>query len=84
MNPVLGRLPRAPRSRPFNPAAKAPRVEKGITSSGKPTGAPRAAGLEESRRTRRGHEGRQRGTPPATTKAHRQMPSNNGHRVPQI
>ena len=31
----------------------------------------------------RGQEARQRGTPPATTKAHGQVPSNNGRRVPQ-
>ena len=31
----------------------------------------------------RGHEARQRGTLPATTKAHGQVPSNNGHCVPQ-
>ena len=28
-----------------------------------------------------GHEARQRGTPPATTKAHGQVPSSNGRRV---
>ena len=31
----------------------------------------------------RGHEPRLRGTPPATNKAHGQVPSNNGHHVPQ-
>ena len=31
----------------------------------------------------RGHEARQRGTPPATTKAHGQVPSSDGRRVPQ-
>ena len=31
----------------------------------------------------RGHKARQRGTPPATTKAHGQLPSSNGRRVPQ-
>ena len=31
----------------------------------------------------RGHEARQRGTPPATTKARGQVPSHNGHRVPR-
>ena len=31
----------------------------------------------------RGHEARQRGTPPATTTAHGQVPCNNGRRVPQ-
>ena len=31
----------------------------------------------------RGHEARQRGTPPATTTARGQVPSQNGHRVPR-
>ena len=31
----------------------------------------------------RGHQARQRGTPPATTTARGQVPSHNGHRVPQ-
>ena len=31
----------------------------------------------------RGHEARQRGTPPATTTARGQVPSHNGHRVPR-
>ena len=31
----------------------------------------------------RGHKARQRGRPPATTTAHAQVPSNNGHQVPQ-
>ena len=56
---------------------------KGTTALGKPTGAPRATGPDEARRTSAGHKTRQRGTPPATTKAHGQMPSNNGHGVPQ-
>ena len=51
--------------------------------SGKPTGAPRATGLDKARRTTRGHEARQRGTPPASTKAHGQVPSHNGCQVPQ-
>ena len=42
-----------------------------------------ATGPDEARRTTRGHGARQRGTPPATTKAHGQMPSSNGRRVPQ-
>ena len=42
MSPVLGRPPRAPRSRPVNPGARAPGVGKGTTASIKPTGAPRA------------------------------------------
>ena len=75
--------PRAPRSRPVNQGAKALGVGKRTTASGKPTGAPRATGPDETRRTTRGHEARQRGTPPATTKAHGHVPSNNGYRVPQ-
>ena len=83
MSPVLGRPPRAPRSHPVKPGAQAPGVGKGTMASGKPTGAPRATGPDEAWRTTRGHEARQRGTPPATTKAHRQVPSSNGRRVPQ-
>ena len=83
MSPVLGWPPRAPRSRPVKPGAQATGVGKGTTASGKPTGAPRATGPDEARRTTRGHEARQRGTPPATTKAHGQVPSHNGSRVPQ-
>ena len=83
MSPVLSRPPRAPRSRPVKPGAKAPGVGKGTTASGKPIGAPRAIGLDEARRTTRGHEARQRGTPPATTEAQGQVPSHNGPRVPQ-
>ena len=55
---------------------------KGTLASGKPTGAPRATEPDEARRTTRGHEARQRGTPPATTTAHGQEPGNNGRRVP--
>ena len=83
MSPVHGRPPRALRSHPVKPGAKAPGVGKGTTASEKPTGARRATGLDEARRTTRGHKARQRGTPPATTKAHGQVPSNNGRRVPQ-
>ena len=83
MSPVLGRPLRAPRSQPVKPEAQAPGLGKGTTASGKPTEAPRATGPDEARRTPRGHQARQRGTPPATTKAQGQMPSNNGHRVPQ-
>ena len=83
MSPVHGRPPRAPRSHPVKPGAQAPGVRKGTTASVRPTAAPRATGPDESRRTTRGHEARQRGTPPATTRAHRQVPSNNGRRVPQ-
>ena len=83
MSPVLGRPPRAPRSHPVKPGAQAPRVGKGTTASGKPTGAPRATRPDEARRTTRGHEARQRGTPPATTKANGQVPSSDGRRVTQ-
>ena len=83
MSPVLGRPPRAPRSRPVNPGAKAPGTGKVTTASGKPTGARRATGPDEERRTARGHEACKRGTPPATTKAHGQVPSDNGRRLPQ-
>ena len=81
MSPVLGLPPRAPRSRPVNLALG---MGKGTTASGKPTGAPRANEPDEGRRTTRGHEARQRGTPPATTTAHGQVPGNNGRRVPRI
>ena len=83
MSPVLGRPPRAPRSHPVKPGAQAPGVGKGTTASGKPTGAPKATGPDEGRRTTRGHEARHRGTPPATTKAHGQLPSSDGRRLPQ-
>ena len=83
MSPVLGRPPRAPRSRPVKPGAQAPGVGKGTTASGKPTRALRATGPDEARRTTLGHEACQRGTPPATTKAHGQVPSHTGCRVPQ-
>ena len=45
--------------------------------------APRATGPDEARRTTSSHEARQRGTPPATTKAHGQVPSSDGRRVPE-
>ena len=83
MSPVLGRPPRAARSYPVKPGAQACGLGKGRTASGKPTRAPRATGPHEARRTTRGHEAPQRGTPPATTKAYRQVPSRNGRRVPQ-
>ena len=79
---VLGRPPPAPRSRPVKPGAQAPGLEKGTTVLGKPTGARRATGPDEARRTTRGHKARQTGTPPATTRAHKQVPSNNGRRSP--
>ena len=83
MSLVLGQPPHAPGSGPVKPGATAPGVEKGTTASGKPTGAPRATGPDEARRTKRGREARQRGTPPATTTAHKQVPSNNGRQVLQ-
>ena len=57
MSPVLGRPPRAPRSRPINPGAPALGVGGGITVTGKPTGAPRATGPDEARRTNTGPRG---------------------------
>ena len=83
MSPVLGRPPRAPRNHPVKPGAQAPGVGKGTTASGKPTGAPRATGPDKAWRTTRGHEARQRGTPPATTRALGQVPSSDGRRVLQ-
>ena len=82
-SPVLGRPPRAPRSRPLKLGAQAPGLGKGTTATGKPIGAPRATGRDEARRTTRGHEARRRGTPPATTKAHGQVPRSDGCWVPQ-
>ena len=79
MRPVLGRPPRAPRSHPVKLGAQAPGVKKVTTASGAPT----ATGPDEAPRTTRGHKARQRGTPPATTKAHGQVPGNNGRRVPR-
>ena len=70
---------------PAQPPSKAgnasPRDGKNTTASGKLTGAPRDTGPDAARRTTPGHQARQRGTPPATTKAHGQVPSNNSHRV---
>ena len=74
MSLVLDRPRRAPRSRPVNPGAKATRLGKGTTALGKRTGAARATGLDKGRRTTLGNEARQRGTPQATIKAHRQVP----------
>ena len=71
------------RSHPIKPGAQVLGVRKGTTASGKPTGASRATGPGEARRTTRGHESRQRGTPLAGTKAHGQVPSNDSRRVPQ-
>ena len=90
MSPVLGRPPRAPRSRPVNPGAKAPGMGKGTTASGKPTSAPRATGPDEAGRprgaTRHAREARRRPQPrhtyrcQATTAAGCRRP---GQRAPQ-
>ena len=83
MSRFLSQSPRAARSHSVKPEAQTPGVGKGTTASGRPTEASRATGPEEARGTARGHEARQRGTPPATTKADGQVPSSNGRRVPQ-
>ena len=83
MSLVLGPPPRAPRSRPLKPGAKAPGVGKGTLASEKPTGAPTATRPDEARRTTRGQDARQRGTQPTTTTAQDQVPRTNGCRVPQ-
>ena len=67
-SPVLGRPPRAPRSRPANPGAQAPGVRKGNMASGQPTGAPTATGLDEARRT----SAEPRGTPERHAAGHNQ------------
>ena len=82
-SPVLGRPPRAPGSHSVRSEATAPGVGEGTTAMGKPTGASRATGPDEARRTNAGPEARQRGTPPATTTARGQVPMHNGHRVPR-
>ena len=82
-SPVLRRPPRAVPSRQVNPGVQAPGMGKDTRASIKPTGAARAIARDEVQRTNGGPRGHQTGTPPATTKAHRQVPSNNGHRVPQ-
>ena len=51
MSPVLGRPPRAPRSRPVNPGATAPETGKCTTAMGQLTGGPRATRLDEAGRT---------------------------------
>ena len=66
MSPVLGRPPRAPRSRPVKPGATGPGLGEGTTAMGKPTGAPRATGPDEERRTNAGP----RGTPERHTAGH--------------
>ena len=75
--------PRAPRSHPVKPGATAPAVGEGTTAKGKPTGAPRATGPDEERRTNVGP----RGTPERHAAGHnhgtRTGSSHNGHRVPR-
>ena len=66
MSPVLGRPPRASRSRPVTPEATALGVEEGTTATGKTTGAPRATGPDEARRTTAGS----RGTPKRLATGH--------------
>ena len=83
MSPVVSWPPRVPRSHPLKPGAQAPGVKRVTTATGKPTRGPRTTGPDEERRTARGQEARQRGTSPATTKAHGRVPSNNGRRVPR-
>ena len=67
-SPVLGRPPCAPRSRPVNPRAQAPGMEKGTTALGKLTGAPRGTGPDEARRINVGP----RGTPERHAAGHNQ------------
>ena len=74
--PGSGPASRCPAQPPSKSGATAPGVGKGTTASGKPTGAPRGTGPDKAQRTTRGHEARQKVTPPATTKAHEQVPSN--------
>ena len=57
MSPVLGRPPCAPRSRLVKPAATAPGVGEGTTATGKLTGAARATGPDQARRTVAGPRG---------------------------
>ena len=56
-SPVLGRPPRAPRSHTVKPGATALGVGEGTTVTGKRTGAPRATGPREERRTNAGPRG---------------------------
>ena len=83
MSPVLGRRPRAPRSCPVNQEAKAP-------GRGRQHGDGRADQSTESNRTGGGAAHQRRATknatealPRTTTTAQRQVPGNNGHRVPE-
>ena len=57
MSRLLGRPSRAPRSRPVKPRATAPGAGEGTTATGKLTGAPRATGPDEARRTNAGPRG---------------------------
>ena len=80
---VLGRPPCAPRSRPERSGERSTRLGKAPRRREN-----RPAHRERPDRTRhgapkRGHKARQRGTPQTTTTAQDQVPSNNGHRVPQ-
>ena len=67
-SPVLGRLPRAPRSHSVKPGATAPGVGEGTTATRTPTGAPRATGPDEAHRTNAGR----RGTPERHAAGHNQ------------
>ena len=51
MSPVLRWPPRGPRSQQVEPGATAPGLGEGTTATGKLTGAPRATGPDEERRT---------------------------------
>ena len=53
------------------------------TVTGKLTGGPRTTGPDDARRATPRQEARQRGTRPVTTKAHGEVPRNNGPGVPQ-
>ena len=57
MSPVLGRPPRAQRSRPVNRWATAPGLGKGTRATGQPTGPPRATGPDRARSTNAGPRG---------------------------
>ena len=82
MSPVLRGLPPVPRSRPVN-GGPSPRDGERHHGVGKADQILRATGPDEAQRTTRGHKAAPRGTFPATTKAHGQVPSNNSHRLLQ-
>ena len=66
------------------PASACPAQPPRKAGDDSPRGWERHHGVRRAdRRTTRGHEARQRGTPPSITKAHGQLPSSNGRRVPQ-